>query len=445
MSDAHGLSGLAVVAVAALVCGILFTRLRQPAIVGYIMAGVILGPSGLGLVENRAAVTTLAELGVLMLLFEIGIELNLRAVAHVWVIALAATAAQLGLSLAIMLGLAPLLGWPFELAVLLSFVMAVSSTAVAVKILEDAGELRSAAGRLALGVLIAQDLAVVPMLLTVDALAPNHDFDSGSVLLIVLAVAILTGLIWLLSRRRRLSLPFARVVTGRTELTALTALAYCFGAAALAGFAGLSSAFGAFLAGLVIGSSSERAIMLSATKPIQSVLLMVFFLSIGLLIDVDYIWRELGTVILLMGIVTLVKTALNVAILHAMRVPWQRAFLAGTVLGQLGEFSFVLVAAGVARGLIDDEGERMMVALIALSLIISPLWLLTARRLNGLATSGVAPIGQLLGRVYGVERGMLARLTRRWRGAAPVKAEGAPAPAADGHSESEDGTARSQP
>ena len=421
------LTGLAVVAVAALACGILLTRLRQPAIVGYIIAGVLLGPSGLALVEDRSLIAALAELGVLMLLFVIGMELSLRALARVWRLALVATALQIAVSVGVMLALSRLLDWSVALSILLGFVVAVSSTTVAIKILEDIGQLRTPAGRLAVGVLIAQDLAIVPMMLIIDATAPAHAFDLGAVAAIIVAVGVLSLLIRYLTRRRRVSLPFGRVVAGSLDLTALTGLAYCFGAAALSGLVGLSAAFGAFLVGLVIGNSAERVVMLNATKPIQSVLLMIFFLSVGLLIDLGFIWRELGTVLLLLLFVTVLKTALNVGILHGLGTRWYRAFLAGTVLGQIGEFSFVLVAAGVAAGTIGADGERLMVAVIALSLVISPLWLLTARRLHGLATTGVSTLGQLLGAVYGHEKALVdraaAHLGRHWarRAAGPQR------------------------
>ena len=409
------LTGLAVVAVAALACGILLTRLRQPAIVGYIIAGVLLGPSGLALVEDRSLIAALAELGVLMLLFVIGMELRLRALTRVWRLALIATGLQIAISVGVMVALSRLMGWSGALSILLGFVVAVSSTTVAIKILEDIGQLRSPAGRLAVGVLIAQDLAIVPMMLIIDATAPTHAFDLGAVAAIIVAVGVLTLLIRYLTRRQRVSLPLGRWVAGSLDLTALTGLAYCFGAAAVSGLVGLSAAFGAFLAGLVIGNSAERIVMLNATKPIQSVLLMIFFLSVGLLIDLGFIWRELGTVLVLLLFVTVLKTALNVAILHALGTRWYRAFLAGTVLGQIGEFSFVLVAAGVAAGTLGEEVERLMVAVIALSLVVSPLWLLTARRLHGLATMGVSTLGPLLAAVYGHERALADHAAARVR------------------------------
>ena len=170
LHDHTQLTSIALVVLAALACGLFMQRFRQPALVGYILAGVILGPSGIALVENREAIGLLAELGILMLLFVLGMELSLRAIRQVWKIALFTTAIQIGACLLVMLGAAELFGWPLSRAVLLAFVIALSSTAVAVKMLEEIGELRSRVGQVIVGVLIAQDLAVVPMMLTINAM-----------------------------------------------------------------------------------------------------------------------------------------------------------------------------------------------------------------------------------------------------------------------------------
>ncbi|MDJ0893661.1 MAG: cation:proton antiporter [Alphaproteobacteria bacterium] len=374
------LTALAIVILAALVCGMIMTRLRQPAIVGYILAGVLLGQPFFGDVTNREHVSFLAELGVLMLLFFIGMELSLRGFRAVWKTALGAALLQIGLSLALLLGFAYVLDWPLPVAVVFAFVIALSSTAVVVKMLEQMNILRSQVGQLTLGVLIAQDLAVVPMLLAISALGTGG-FGFAAAGKIALSIVALALLIWYLSRRHRITLPFSHVVVGHVDLTPLSGLAYCFGAAALSGLIGLSPAFGAFLAGLVIGNSTGRPAMVRSTRPIQSVLLMIFFLSIGLLIDLRFIWDNIWTVLAMLLAVTVLKTALNIGILHLLREPWPHAFIAGVLLAQIGEFSFVLGSAGVAAGVISDGQNSLIVAVAAFSLLFSPIWQITVRRL----------------------------------------------------------------
>lgn len=381
MNQAHAdLTGLAIVVMGALACGIFMTRFRQPAIVGYILAGVILGPSGLKLVEDRGNVEALAELGVLMLLFLVGMELSLRGFRAVWKVALGAAILQALAGVLLMLLFGQILGWSFETAVVLGFVVALSSTAVVVKMLEQINILRQPAGQLTIGILIAQDLMVVPMMLTLGILS-DATFDPLAIVKIVGSVAILVAIILYLSRRKRVVLPFARIIGGHHDLEPLAALVICFGAAALTGLLGLSPVFGAFLAGIVIGNSTARSTMIPATQPIQAVLLMVFFLSIGLLIDLAFIWENIGTVILMLFFIAVIKTVLNIGILHVLREPWPHAFIAGVMLAQIGEFSLVLGQTATASGLISREMHQLIIASVAFSLLISPLWLSTARRL----------------------------------------------------------------
>ena len=400
MSVHNELTFFALVAVVALICGMVLTRLRQPAIVGYIVAGVVLGPTGLALVEDRDQVNVFAELGVLLLMFVIGMELSLRAFKTVLRVALLGALMQIGVGLGVMLLLAQVLGWSIELAVLFGFVVALSSTAVAIKMLEDIGELRSEIGRGAVGILIAQDLAVVPMMLVLNSMATEAGFEAVSIVPIAFAVGFLALFVWYLSRRHKISLPMSRWFTGDHDLTPLAALAFCFAAATVSGLLGLSAAYGAFLAGLLIGNSTDRRAMIRAARPIESVLLMVFFLSIGLLIDLDYIWQHLASVFVLLLVVTVGKTALNAGVLRLLGEPWPRAFLIGVVLGQVGEFSFVLVALGLGNGLIGTEDHRLAVSVIALSLMISPLWLNVARRLHNLAATSIDTVNELFMTLY---------------------------------------------
>jgi CPA2 family monovalent cation:H+ antiporter-2 len=396
------LTGIATVALAALLCGLGLERLRQPAIVGYILAGVLLGPSAFAVVHDRGDIDILAELGVLMLLFVIGMELSLRAFRRVWKLAVLTTLIQIGVSTSVMYLAATVAGFSVGVSIVLGFVVALSSTAVAIKVLEDIGELRTRAGRITVSVLIAQDLAVVPMMLSLGALADGK-FDWIVLAKVGGSIIFLVVLIWFLSRGKKIRLPFDRMVAGHEDLKPLSALAFCFGAAALSGLVGLSAAYGAFLAGLVIGNSHERARMLAAAKPIQSILMMIFFLSIGLLVDLNYIWENLDAVILLFLMVAVFKTLLNVGILRLLGQSWQHAFLAGVMLAQIGEFSFLLSLVGISHGLISPEIGRLVVAVTVLSLALSPLWVVTARRLQAVALAGRESASEVLNLVYGRE------------------------------------------
>ncbi|MCF3630479.1 cation:proton antiporter [Thalassospiraceae bacterium LMO-SO8] len=406
---AHGndLTGIALVVLAALLCGMLMTRLRQPAIVGYILAGVILGPSGLSVVKDRGSLELLAEMGVLLLLFLVGLELSLRSFRRMWRLAVFTVAFQITASVAVTLLCSQVFGWSTPLAVLLGFMVALSSTAVVVKMLEDLGELRTRTGRVTVGILIAQDLAVVPMLLWVDAMR-GGDFEWTTIPKIVLSIGFLAWLIWYLSRGRKVVLPFTDRILPNVDLRPLAALAFCFGWASIAGVMGLSAAYGAFIAGLIVGNSTLRQAITDTVVPIQSILMMVFFLSIGLLLDMSFIWDNLGRVLLLFFLVSVFKTVINVGFLRALGQPWERAFLSGVMLAQIGEFSFLLSVVGVSAGVLNADDSRLVVSVTVMSLALSPLWVVTARRIQALAHEGVSSGSELVRLVYAPETEILS-------------------------------------
>ncbi|WP_420725852.1 cation:proton antiporter [Hwanghaeella sp. LZ110] len=400
----HGISditGIAIVAVAAMLCGMAMVRLRQPAIIGYIFAGLILGPNGLSLVENRETIDLLAQLGVIMLLFFIGMELSLRSFRTIWKVAIISALAQIGLSVGALYILGGLFEWPVEWAILFGFCLALSSTAVAVKVLEETGELRNNTGRLTVGILIAQDLAVAPMLVVISNMSAQK--EGGLIHMIVevsLSIGILLAIILFLTRRSKVNLPFHKIVSPNSDLKPLAALTFCFGFATIAGVIGLSPAFGAFLAGLIVGNSAQRQEVHENAGPIQAILIMVFFLSIGLLIDLPFVWDNIWLILSLLLFVIIFKTALNVLILRLQGQSWQTAFSVSLVIGQLGEFSFVMAALASSVAVISDEIHKMIVALTVISLIVSPFMFDLNRRIKHRAASRISSLSGLFRFAY---------------------------------------------
>ncbi len=383
MHGEFGITNIALVILIALIFGLGMTRLKQPPILGYIIAGLILGPSGLAYVESRDQVSILAEMGVLLLLFVIGIELNLRTFKKVWLVTSLATLFQIVICTGVTWAISYFLGWGSGLPVLLGFITAISSTAVAVKMLDTIGETNSEIGQISIGILIAQDFAIVPMILILR----NYHADLSILGLfskLLLAVGIIAGLIYYLSQKQRVRIGFLADVIRQKDLLPLVSLVFCFAAAALSGVIGLSAAYGAFLAGLTIGNTHERSAVLDTVKPIQSTLIMVFFLSIGILMDVGFIYLHLGTFILLLLLITVGKTAINILILRFLQIPWSEAFLVGVVLAQIGEFAFLMASIGHEAKIIDEFGEKLILSLTALSLLFSPIWMTLARHLKNI-------------------------------------------------------------
>lgn len=427
------LTEIAVVALVAVALGLFFVRLRQPPVVGYILAGIVLGPTMFGVVSHTGQVRLLAELGVLLLMFLIGMELSLRA----FVMVLRPAVIVAGLQIAAGLGIAFLFGtfagWSVRASLLLGFAVAVSSTALAIKMLEEIGELRGDSGRITVGVLIAQDIAIVPILLFAESLGGGRSaIGYGLLITMALAVVGLGVLIWALSKPGKITLPFADRIAGRIDLLTLAMLTLCFTGAAVTGLIGLSPVYGAFVAGLVIGKSTLRSEAIHATEPVQSILMVVFFLSIGLLINLNYIaahWVLVASFVL--GVIA-IKSILNVAVLRLAGERWEVAFPAGLVMAQVGEFSFVLATVGLGNGVMSEDLYQLTISVIAISLLVSPLWLVSVRRFHMVAAHGVSNFRDALAEVYegeiaGVEKGALAlsRLAehpRRWVRAARVAA-----------------------
>lgn len=397
----HGeLTQIAIIAFATLSCGLLFEKFKQPAVLGYILAGIVL--SFFGLIENRENIFGLAELGIQMLLFLIGLELSLKSFKSVWHITLITALLQIAGSLAVILGLGKLFNLPFGMSLVLAFSVALSSTAVGIKMLERIDMLQTDTGKVAVGILIAQDLTIVPIILILRGL-DGGTFDSAIIGKVLLSVFILMVLIWFFGRDKDIKLPFSRTIEANLDITPIAGLAFCFGCALVTGLLGLSEAYGAFLGGLILGNTTERHTMVKRTKPIQTVLMMVFFLSIGLLMDIGYILDHIWKVLTLLVFITIGKTFLNVSILHLLRLPWSQAFLAGVILAQMGEFGFLLTTVGLQTNLLDGEGSKLIISLTALSLAISPFWMATARRLHDLKNRRIQSFGQLMNSLYGRE------------------------------------------
>ena len=385
------LTAIAIVFSVALLCGLLLMRFKQPAIIGYIVAGVILGPSGFQIIEETEAAKTLAELGVLLLLFLIGMELSLRAFKTVYKLASVIVLVQVVFSILVTSIIGIVMSWDWQQGILLGFVLAVSSTAVTVKVLADRGELRTHFGRITVGILIAQDLAVVAMLLVIEALNPNKQFDLWIIPKTIGAIIFVIAIVRFLSKRERIRLPLAlrQAFGADREVVPIAALAFCGVCATTSGLIGLSTAFGSFLAGLIVGNSSERQIVLRSTRPIQSVLLVVFFLSVGLLIDVGFFFENLGTLIVVFILATIAKGLINIIAVRIAGQPWEQSVLVGVTLGQIGEFAFVIASVGFTVNAIDSEGYKIAVAVIALSLMLGPAWVVLERRLRAAEDLGI--------------------------------------------------------
>ena len=413
-----GLGELAAVAAIAVLFGIALMRFRQPAILGYILAGIVAGPSVLGLVDNTEGVRLFAELGVLLLLFVIGAEMSLRSLRRVMRVVFLCALLQMAAAMSLTLLIGWLADWPTGRIVLVGFVLSLSSTAVAIKLLERVGEARREAGRVTVGVLVSQDLLVIPMLIIIASLGAGRGGVGLLVVVKILAAVVFMGLlVYALSRRDKIRAPIAEKIVSDSDAAPLAAIAFCLVLATLTNAIGLSAAYGAFVAGLILSATSVRHRLLQVTVPIQSLLMLAFFLSIGLMIDIGFVVARLP---MLMGLLVLVlagKTLVNLLALRLLKVAPRDAVIASVAMAQLGEFGFVLAATALGVGAISPDGYQIALAMVALSLLASPLWMMAAKRIME-CESEAATIRALLGAAFRAEldgaQALAARLRRRF-------------------------------
>jgi monovalent cation:H+ antiporter-2, CPA2 family len=357
---------------AAFVGGTLAHRLGQPVILGYLLAGVAIGPFTPGPTASAHSVQVLAEIGVALLMFALGAEVSLAELRRIGRVGTLGGALQLVCTMGIGPLLAPLVGLSFSQGVFLGALLALSSTVVALKVLLDRGELGALHGRVALGMLIAQDLAVVPMVIALPSIAAG---SQG--LLMNLAVAalkaggVLLGAYFIGIRLVPIALGRA-AITGTRELFLLGVVALALGTALVTQFAGLSLAFGAFLAGLVVAESEYRRQVVAEVLPLRDLFASLFFVSVGLLIDPRTLLSEAGLVAALSAIVVVAKAVIAAAIVLVLGMPGRVAVLAGLSLAQIGEFSFVLARVGVDDGAIPAGVFDLTLATALVTIVLTP-------------------------------------------------------------------------
>jgi CPA2 family monovalent cation:H+ antiporter-2 len=404
-------------------------RLRVAPVAGLLVAGALIGPSGLGWVTDIAGIQRFAEIGVMLLLFAIGLELSkekLRELGRMLAVGGPLQAALTGLAagtLAWFLG--PTAG-SLGAAVLVGGVVTLSSTALVLKLYGDRGELESLHGRAALGILVFQDLLVVPLIVLLPALGEGASRGSGAVALrlasgfAAVALAVVVG---------RAGVPqFFRVVArGKSrEAFLLSAVALCLGFAWLSEHLGLSPALGAFLAGLLLADSDYAHQALAEVAPLREIFASLFFVSIGLLVDLSFLVREPVLAVGLTVAIVLGKSLAAGAAVAALGVPVRAAAVAALGLAQIGELSFVLLSIGRSSALIDDAGYQLLLTAAALSLLVTPAMVAVAPRLGDWCSRRLTPSappnppeslvhGQVLVVGYGANGEILARILRESR------------------------------
>jgi len=390
MSDLPFLRQLIIVLAATISIVFVFQKLRLPTIVGFLLAGVIIGPNGLQLITSLSQVETLAEIGVVLLLFSIGLEFSFETIVSVQRRVIWAGLLQVGLTILLVLALTRFFGLSIEIGIFYGFLLSLSSTAIVLRIYNDRREINSIQGRLASGVLLFQDLCIVPMMLLLPVLGQS---GKGSLVSIVWAVAkalfALVLIVW--AARRFLPRLLHQVALLRNrEIFILFVVLICLGTAWLASESGLSLALGALIAGLVISESELSHQIIADVLPLRDCFSGIFFISIGMLLNLDLLTRDFLTPLMNLLLIVGIKSLLIFAVFWWLYGSIRLAVLLGLSLAQVGEFSFILAKAGINYKLLTPANEQLFLAGSILSMIATPFLI---QSVHGLAVGLEAMLG----------------------------------------------------
>jgi len=372
---------------AAFIGGMAANRLGLPVLLGYIVAGVLIGPNTPGFVAERERVEALANLGVAFLMFALGVEFSLNELRRIRRIALGSGSLQIPLTIVLGTAIGLALGWSLPAALLLGGAFAISSSLVAIKLLSDRGEAESPQGRIALGLGIVQDLSLVPMLALLPLLT-GHNENLGFSLIRSLGIATVTLAVVLVFGTRLVPrLFYAVAATGSRELFLLTIVLTALGTAIAVERTGLSFAIGAFLAGIVISESEFDVAVLAEIIPLRDVFASLFFVAIGMLLDPRFLLDNATSALLILLVLVAGKMLITGGAYLAVGVDHRTATLAAILLAQMGEFSFVLASTGFSEHIINDRQYGLLLAGATGSMLVGPAVLALAPALIALTGS----------------------------------------------------------
>jgi CPA2 family monovalent cation:H+ antiporter-2 len=379
MTGQLGLVVLVIALVAAFIGGMIARQLRLPVILGYLAAGIVIGPYGAHFVSETAQIETMAEIGVALLLFTLGMEFSLKSLRRVGRVSAIGGGIQIAATTLLGLGVGIGLGWKFEEAMFFGFLISMSSTMVVLKLLMERGELDTAHGRLMLGILLVQDIAVIPMMAIMPAIG---DPEWASALgIAVLKAAIFIGAMFVLGLW---VLPWVmrRVAGFRSrELFLLAIVGLCIAVAFVTDHFGISLAFGAFAAGVIISESDYAHQAIAEVIPLRDIFATLFFVSLGMLIDLRFLVDNLAIVSIAAVTIIVGKFAICFVVPRLLGYSAKTMLYSGAGLFQIGEFSFVLAAAALSAGVISKDIYDVTLTSAAITILLTPLAMGGASRL----------------------------------------------------------------
>jgi CPA2 family monovalent cation:H+ antiporter-2 len=418
MPNVPFLADFVVILAAAIAVNLVSHRLRLPAVAGFLLTGLLIGPSGLALVSDRETVQVYAEVGIVFLLFTVGLEFSLDRLREIRRPFFLGGPLQTLLTIGLVAAVAAALGAGLDRGFFFGFLVALSSTAVVLRIYADREQLDAPQGKLVIGILLFQDFLIVPMVLVVPLLGGGAA-GSGAAIALRLAVGVaVVGVVFAVARYLMPRLLDVIVRTRVREVFVLGALGVCLAMALVTERLGFSLALGAFLAGIVLSESEYSHQLMAEMTPFRDVFLSLFFISVGMLLHLDFVVERAPAVLAICAGLVAVKALVAFAAVRLLRYPARTAAIVGLSLAQIGEFSFVLMRVGERAGLIAGDDVQYFLAASILSLLATPALVALAPRLGAMLPGPAAPEAteELSGHTvlvgFGVNGRNLARVLR---------------------------------
>ncbi len=373
MENSSFLSEILLVLAMATVVAVIFARFRLPAILGFLLTGVIIGPHGLRILSDSEHIRMLAELGVVLLMLTIGLEFSVERLRGMQHIAVIGGSLQILVSIALSLAFAWWRGWTFYEGFFLGSVIALSSTAIVLKYLMDRGEIDSPHGRIAISILIFQDLAVVPLMIFLSAFGQSAHSMGAALGVAFLKTALLLSGAFAFSRFLLPQLLHRVAAIRNREIFFLFSVVVCLGMAWGSGALGLSMAIGALLAGFMFANTGFSHQLIGDIIPFRHLFVSIFFVSIGLLFDVHFFLSHIVLVLSVVSLVLFINFFIMTILIMAFGFPPRVAVITGLILSQIGEFSFLLIEMARRSGNITQELSQILLSTAFMTMLMTPL------------------------------------------------------------------------
>ncbi len=373
---------ICIVGLAVVLSGFLLKRIKQPTLIAYILIGILIGQHGFDLIGDETTVRHIGELGIILLFFFIGMEIDLSSFIENWKLAVFGTLGQFLLSIGSVWAIGVLFDWNTTRIIVMGFVIALSSSAVIFKMLEEKQLMNKKIGQNVSSILLAQDIAIAPILIIISIVG-GEDTSANSVMLkIIGGILILSAIIYVYIKKEITWLPFRKSIQKDHELQVFLALFFCFAGAMIAGLFGISEALGAFVGGLVMHAGKATRWIHDAIHSFRILFVAIFFISIGAQINVEFLLANLLPLGLVLVAAYVLNQFINTLILKTYNNSWKDAIFGGAMLAQIGELSFLICITALNLDILTQYAYDFTISLISLTICISPFWIVLAERIS---------------------------------------------------------------